>query len=258
MLLAFKHTHLISALDVFFCSPLHLLSACTFWAFFDKPPCPTSLNIVLYPSHWQPPLTFPRQKQQPLFHSDASHPCRTFLLSPQSCPTNPRIPLPLPCKAASPSRWLPSASNFCILVSCFQTLVKFPIGWSVRPLIALSSSVGSCTSQLSLLFLPCPRCSSRRVPVWTLRFLFPLSLLLSLSHALFLLPVNKLLRPPPCSILYLSSELHRVSHINPSVSLSAIYHCRWITLPSCSCWSPGFDNVREMYEDKIYKLSEIV
>ena len=57
MLLAFKHTHLSSALDVFPCIPLHPLSACTFWAFFDKPPCPTSLNIVLYPSHWQPPLT---------------------------------------------------------------------------------------------------------------------------------------------------------------------------------------------------------
>ena len=62
MLLAFKHMHLISDLDVFPCIPLHLLSSCTFRAFFDKPPCPTSLNIVLYPSHWQPPLTVPRQK----------------------------------------------------------------------------------------------------------------------------------------------------------------------------------------------------
>ena len=61
MLLAFKHTHLISDLDVFPCIPLHLL----YIAFFDKPPCPTSLNIVLYPSHWQPPLTVPRQKRQP-------------------------------------------------------------------------------------------------------------------------------------------------------------------------------------------------
>ena len=57
MLLAFKHTHLISALDVFPCIPLHLISSCTFWAFFDKPPCPTTLNIVLYPSPWKPPLT---------------------------------------------------------------------------------------------------------------------------------------------------------------------------------------------------------
>ena len=48
MLLAFKHTHLSSDLDVFPCIPLHLLSSCTFRAFFDKPPCPTSLNIVLY------------------------------------------------------------------------------------------------------------------------------------------------------------------------------------------------------------------
>ena len=29
---------------------------------------------------------------------------RTYLLSPQSCPTNTRVPLPLHCKAASPSR----------------------------------------------------------------------------------------------------------------------------------------------------------
>ena len=33
--------------------------------FFDFPPCPTSLNIVLYPSHWQPPLTVPQQERQP-------------------------------------------------------------------------------------------------------------------------------------------------------------------------------------------------
>ena len=66
MLLAFKHTHLISDLDVFPCIPLHLLSSCTFRAFFDKPPCPTSLNIVLYPSHWQPPPTVPRQNGSPL------------------------------------------------------------------------------------------------------------------------------------------------------------------------------------------------
>ena len=39
MLLAFKHTHLISDLDVFPCIPLHLLSSCTFRTFFDKPPC---------------------------------------------------------------------------------------------------------------------------------------------------------------------------------------------------------------------------
>ena len=68
MLLAFKHMHLISDFDVFPCIPLRLLSSCTFRAFFDKPPCPTSLNIVLYPSHWQPPLRVPRQKRQPPSH----------------------------------------------------------------------------------------------------------------------------------------------------------------------------------------------
>ena len=49
MLLAFKHTHLIPDYDVFLCSPLHLLSSCTFLALFDKTPYPTSLNIVLFP-----------------------------------------------------------------------------------------------------------------------------------------------------------------------------------------------------------------
>ena len=39
MLLAFKHTHYISDLDVFPCISLHLLSSCTLRAFFDKPPC---------------------------------------------------------------------------------------------------------------------------------------------------------------------------------------------------------------------------
>ena len=33
----------------------------------------------------------------------------------------------------------------------------------IQPLLASSSSVDSCTSKLSLLFLPCPRCSSRCV-----------------------------------------------------------------------------------------------
>ena len=27
------------------------------YSLFRLPPCPTSLNIVLYPSHWQPPLS---------------------------------------------------------------------------------------------------------------------------------------------------------------------------------------------------------
>ena len=61
MLLALKHTHLISDLDV----SLYSLASAIYIAFFDKPPYPTSLNIVLYPSHWQPPLTVPRQKRQP-------------------------------------------------------------------------------------------------------------------------------------------------------------------------------------------------
>ena len=42
MLLAFKHTHLISDSDVFLCIFLDFLSFCP----------PTSLNIVLYPSHY--------------------------------------------------------------------------------------------------------------------------------------------------------------------------------------------------------------
>ena len=68
ILLAFMHTHLISALDVFPCITLHLLSSCTLLAFFDETPplCPTGLNIALYPNHWQPPLTVPRQKGSPL------------------------------------------------------------------------------------------------------------------------------------------------------------------------------------------------
>ena len=37
MLLAFKHTHLISDLDVFPCIPLHLVSSCTFRAASRKP-----------------------------------------------------------------------------------------------------------------------------------------------------------------------------------------------------------------------------
>ena len=59
MLLVFKHTHLIPASDVFLCIFLYILS---FWhiVLFDKPPCPTGLNTVLYPIHWQPPLTVPR------------------------------------------------------------------------------------------------------------------------------------------------------------------------------------------------------
>ena len=65
------------------CIPLHLLSSCTFRSFFDKPPCPTSLNIILYPSHWQPPPTVPRQKRQPPFPLR----CRPSLTYISSLPT---------------------------------------------------------------------------------------------------------------------------------------------------------------------------
>ena len=66
MLIAFKHTHLVSDYAVFLSIPLYLLSFFLRIVFFDKAPCPTSLNIVLYPSHWQSPLTVPRQNRQPL------------------------------------------------------------------------------------------------------------------------------------------------------------------------------------------------
>ena len=104
MLLAIKHTHFIPVSGVFLCIRLFLISFCPPIVFFDNPPCPTSLNIVRYPSLWQPPLTVPRQKRPPPFHYDEVHLSSTFLLSPQSCPTNLRIPLPLPYTAASPSR----------------------------------------------------------------------------------------------------------------------------------------------------------
>ena len=68
MFLAFKHTHLI--FQIMMCSSIcifwDILSLCLPIVFFDKPLCPTSLTIVLYPSHWQPPLTVHRQKLQPL------------------------------------------------------------------------------------------------------------------------------------------------------------------------------------------------
>ena len=34
------------------------------YSVFRQPPCPTSLNIVLYPSHWQPPLTGKRRYRE--------------------------------------------------------------------------------------------------------------------------------------------------------------------------------------------------
>ena len=71
MLLAFKHTYLIPYYDVFLWIILHLLSFYPPIVFFGQlvrqTPCPISLNTLLYPSHWQPPLTVPPQKKrQPL------------------------------------------------------------------------------------------------------------------------------------------------------------------------------------------------
>ena len=39
---------------------------------------------------------------------------------------------------------------------------------------------------------------------------------------------------------------------------NAVYYAIGTTPAICCCWSPGFDNVREMYEDENYKLREIV
>ena len=130
----------------------------------------------------------------------------------------------------------------CILVSCSQTLVTFLIWWYVPFLLASSSSVVSNTSQISPLFLPCLRCSSRRVLVLSLHVLFPWSSLLSLSHAISLLPVNTLLRPPLAQS-WICFPNDRLSNVHPSVSLDAIYHCRWIALPSFSLLSNPSSNL---------------
>ena len=55
MLLAFNHTHLIPDSGVFLHILLYLLSFCPRIFFLAKHTCPTSLNIILYPSHLQPP-----------------------------------------------------------------------------------------------------------------------------------------------------------------------------------------------------------
>ena len=70
MLLAFKHTHLISDSDVFLCIFLDFLSFCPPIVFSTTPPCPTSLNIVLYPSHYgsYSPQMVPWPKFQGLAH----------------------------------------------------------------------------------------------------------------------------------------------------------------------------------------------
>ena len=72
---------------------------------------------------------------------------------------------------------------------------------------------------LSVLFVP--TCTSM-VPPFPLPTIFST---LSLSHALFLLPVNTRLRPPLAqSCICFPND--RVSNVNRSVSLDAIYHCR--------------------------------
>ena len=118
LLLVFKHTHLIPDYDVFFCNILHFLSFCPLIVFFNNNPRPISLNT--HPTLPKPLATAPDSPSV----KTAGHLSNTFLLSPQSCPTNFRIPLPLPYTSASPSRRLPSSSNFCILGSWFQTLLK--------------------------------------------------------------------------------------------------------------------------------------
>ena len=89
---------------------------------------------------------------------------------------------------------------------------------------------------LSVLFVP--TCTSMAPP-------FPLPTIfstLSLAHVLFLLPVNTLLRPPLAQS-WICFPDDRVSYVNRSVSLDAIYHCRWIALPSFSLLSNPSPNL---------------
>ena len=161
MLLAFKHTHLISAVDVFPCIPLHPLSACTFWAFFDKLPCPTSLNIVLYPSHWQPPLTVPRQKNAAPFPLRCS-PSLTYISSfptklshkstyPTSSSLQSRFTIPLtailfeflyPCILFPNTGKIPD-KIICPALACFVFFSRF-----------LYFSTIAVVPSLSVLFVP--------------------------------------------------------------------------------------------------------
>ena len=82
MLLAFKHTHLIPDYDVFLCIFLDLLSLCPPIVFFDNPPCPTSLNIILF----KPLATAP---DSPSARTAAPFPlrCRPSLKYSSSFPT---------------------------------------------------------------------------------------------------------------------------------------------------------------------------
>ena len=68
------------------------------------------------------------------------------------------------------------------------------------------------------------------------------SALLSLSNALFLLALNKLLRPLLAQYwIYLPN--YRVSHINRVVSLESLNHCRWISMSSFSIMSQVASNI---------------
>ena len=133
-------------------------------------------NVVLYPSHWQPPLTVPRQKTEAPFPLR----CRPSLTYISSFPTKQshKCTDPTPSSLQSRSTIPLTAIRFEFLYPCilFPNTGKIPdnmICTAAQPLLASSSSVASYTSQLSPLFLPCLYCSSRRVLVWSLHFLFP-------------------------------------------------------------------------------------
>ena len=168
MLLALKNTHLFSDFDVFSCIPLHLLSSYTFRAFFDKPPCPTRLNIVLCPSHWQPPLTVPRQKRQPLPTKVQTVPHVHFFFPHKAVPQiqvslQSRFTIPLidiRFEFLYPSILLPNTGRIPDRMIC-STLTSF---------VFFSSFLYLSTIAVVLSY---PHYSSRCVPVWSLPFLFP-------------------------------------------------------------------------------------
>ena len=186
---------------------MHLLSSRTFRAFFDKPPYPTSLNIVLYPSHWQPPLTVPQQKRQPLPTKVQTVPHVHFFF-PYNAVTQIHVshvlllakPLHHPLIAIRfeflyPSILLPNTGWIPDRMIC-STLASFVFFSSF-----LYLSTIAVVHSLSALFVP--MCTSM-VPPFPLPIIVS-TLSLSLSHALSLLPVNTLLSPLPCSIVSLSS-----------------------------------------------------
>ena len=162
MLLAFKHTHLISSFDVLPCIPLHLLSSCTFCyplVRFDKPPCPTSLNNLLYPSHWQPPLTVPRQTLQPLstkLQAISSFPTKLSHKStyPTSSSLQSRFTIPLTAirfEFLYPWILLPNTGNIpdkiCPTLGCFVFFSRFLYFSTIAVVPSLSALfVPMCTS----------------------------------------------------------------------------------------------------------------